>query len=117
MTNGAEHEVHLELLVGRMVVDEHGKRLGRIEEVVADVEDGLCRVQEFHLGARALGERLASTLGGIFSHEQRQKSPRQIVSWADLDLSDPRHPVLKTSHTGRRSREDATASSRDANRD
>ncbi|HJP57833.1 MAG TPA: hypothetical protein VJ847_12500 [Gemmatimonadales bacterium] len=87
MTTG---EVHLELLLGRLVRDSDGRPVGRIEEIEAERVDLLCLVKEFHLGPHALGERLAVPVLHAFG---RARKPLR-VPWDLLDFSDPAHPRL-----------------------
>lgn len=78
-------EVHAELLIGRKVVDASGNGVGRIEEMIAEHRKHELVIVEFHIGKRALWERLL---------QRRAKEPKKI-KWRDLDLSDPTHPRLK----------------------
>ena len=91
-------EVHLELLLGRRVLDAGGRPVGRIEEVRAHRRGKECVVEEFHLGPEALAERLAavglvSWLLRLLGRKPRRKHPP--VPWQDMDLSDPAHPRLR----------------------
>jgi hypothetical protein len=92
----AAREAHVELLLGRRVLAANGRSVGRIEEIVARFEDGECRVEEFHLGAYALFERLAAWhLGRAILRTLRLGGASYRVSWRELDLSDPEHPRLR----------------------
>jgi sporulation protein YlmC with PRC-barrel domain len=92
----AAREAHVELLIGRRVVAANGRSIGRIEEIVARLEDGECRVEEFHLGGYALFERLAAWhLGRAILRTLRLGGPGYRVPWRDLDLSDPDRPRLR----------------------
>ncbi|MBA2627879.1 MAG: hypothetical protein H0U85_07685 [Gemmatimonadales bacterium] len=86
------HEVHIELLLGRRVLDADGRSAGRIEEVVADRIDLDCVVREYHVGPDALLERLSIRAVRIFrgAHHGAYRVP-----WERLDLTDPRHPRLR----------------------
>jgi sporulation protein YlmC with PRC-barrel domain len=80
-------EVRIELLVGRVVVDSTGRKIGRIEEVFARDEGGETVVAEYHTGPAALLERLSAEI-----------APRWFdrgfrIPWDKLDLTDPSHPV------------------------
>jgi sporulation protein YlmC with PRC-barrel domain len=88
-------EVRLEDLLGRRVLDRGGRRLGRLEEVHAEREDGEWIVREYVLGVGGLVERLAAgelvaSLLGRFAPEPA----RHVVPWDALDLSDPERPRL-----------------------
>lgn len=99
-------EVRIELLVGRVVIDSAGRRIGRIEAVFAREEDGETVITEFHTGPAALLERLSSEI-----------APRWFdrgfrIPWDKLDLTDPSHPVttctledLKKFHARKSSRQ------------
>jgi sporulation protein YlmC with PRC-barrel domain len=92
----ASTEVHVELLVGRQVVDVNGEEIGHIEEIIAENIDGEMVAIEFHVGRFALAERfsifhfgswLVRRLGAHGASAEGQKIP-----WQKLDLSDPAHP-------------------------
>jgi hypothetical protein len=88
-------QVHVELLLGRQVIDAAGVPIGRIEEIIAERVNGECRVREIHLGPEALLERLAvsaSTLPFLGSLARLATSRR--VPWDRLDLSNPERPRL-----------------------
>jgi sporulation protein YlmC with PRC-barrel domain len=91
-------DVKLELLLGRRVVDVEGVTVGRIEEVLADVEGDELLVTEYHVGRYGLFERLSifhigsgllRYLGG-----RAQSAKPYRVPWDKLDLSEPEHPRL-----------------------
>jgi len=91
----AAREVHVELILGRRVYATNGRALGRLEEIVAVFDDGDCRVEEFHVGAYALLERLAAWhLGRAILRVVRAAGPSYRVRWDQLDLSDPDRPRL-----------------------
>ena len=86
-------KVRLEDLVGTLVRDKDGVRVGRIRAVYAEREGDDCVVREYRLGAAALLARFgisALRLAGL---------PVRIeplcVPWDLLDLSDPERPVLR----------------------
>ena len=81
--------VRLEDLLGSRVRTEHGEVVGRIEEVRAERRGDGYDVTEYHLGSAALLERLA--LGfHVFGRRQRTL----IVQWDQLDVRNPKAPVL-----------------------
>ena len=82
-----ENKVHLELLIGTLVVDVDGKRVGRIEEVHAHRKGAECYIDEYVVGRAGLAERLGA----------RWKPARKpsVIPWQTLDLSDPAHPRLR----------------------
>ncbi|HEV8434112.1 MAG TPA: PRC-barrel domain-containing protein [Thermoanaerobaculia bacterium] len=84
-------ELHVELLSGRKIVDRNGKKVGRIEEIVAEYRGEELIVQEVHVGRRGFAERFSL---GIFGARVRDKSPAKL-RWEDIDFTDPEHPRLK----------------------
>ena len=90
--------VRVDRLAGRMVRDPAGRRVGRIREMVGEIERpgrGEYVVREFHLSGGGLIEALGGAqLARVLADRLGRKSNRVIVSWRDLDLSDPEHPRL-----------------------
>lgn len=88
-------ELHLELLLGKRVVDAAGERVGRVEELIAEQHGDRYLVREFHIGGYAFFERFG---GSIFLRallgKLGLKSRHEVfrVSWDALDLNDPDHP-------------------------
>ncbi len=85
------HEVRLELLLGRAVLDRDGRSIGHLQEVRAESRDGRMVVTSYLIGTRALLERLSVEVwrahaGGV--------SSGYAARWDQLDLSDPRTPRL-----------------------
>lgn len=88
-------QVRLELLIGQRVTDAAGERVGRIEELVADAENGQCRVREYHVGSLALLEHLGGRLGaGLLRLIWPGIHRAYVVPWEKMDLRDPEHPRL-----------------------
>lgn len=54
------NEIHLELLLGKTVLDSTGKAIGRIEEVRASKQGEEWIVQEYLIGYAAILERLSA---------------------------------------------------------
>lgn len=92
----AKHEVHLELLVGREVLDSQGKKAGRIEEVRAVPEGAEWVVEEYLIGPAALLERLAAwpVAGKVVQLLSIRGRSGYNVPWDKLDISDPSKPRL-----------------------
>lgn len=87
-------ELHVELLSGRKIVDRNGKKVGRIEEILAEYRGGReLIVHEVHVGRRGFAERFSL---GLFGARIRDKSPAKL-RWEDLDFTDPERPRLKVS--------------------
>ena len=87
-------EIHVEMLLGKRIYALNGKPIGRLEEIVADLREGACFVEEFHVGSYATFERLAASVIGrvvlrIFGANKGYRVP-----WDKLDLSDPSRPRL-----------------------
>jgi hypothetical protein len=83
---------HIEDLIGNMVRDDKGRKLGRIYEMIAEERDGELVVVEYHLGRGAFLERVSMSLRNMFGVEQ--KEPVR-VSWERLDLRNPQKPVAR----------------------
>ena len=100
MTASAFHgEVRLELLVGRKVYDADGECIGRVEEVVAEVDGGEHVVREVHVGKVAVAERLFGG-GRMMRALLRRLSGHRLwrgysVPWRDMDLGDPTRPRVR----------------------
>lgn len=86
----AATEVRLERWLGRAVYDSEGRRVGRLEEVIAEREEDGWFVTSCHIGTAALFERLSAHI---------LKLPRSwnrgfIASWEQMDWSRPERPRL-----------------------
>jgi hypothetical protein len=77
--------LHVELILGTPILSAEGRPVGRIEEICAN-ERG--EISEFHIGERALLERLAAM--GLF----RRVKKGYRVRWDQIDWSEPRKPRL-----------------------
>jgi sporulation protein YlmC with PRC-barrel domain len=80
-------ELRVELLTGCKVVDRNGRKVGHIEEIVAEYRGTELIVTEVHVGRRGFAERFS--LRAV-----RDKTPGKI-RWSDIDFSDPERPRLK----------------------
>jgi hypothetical protein len=94
-------EVRVERLLGRVVVDGHGRRVGRIEEIQAEREGPEWVVKTYVIGVDGLLERLAAGaiaqgIVGTLAGARR----RRRIGWDELDLSDPDRPRLRTASAG-----------------
>ena len=93
--------MNLELLIGRKVRDANGKKIGRIEEVLAHEQGDDLVVMEYHVGTEGLFERLSIFHFGIgllriLGARGHSSDPKRIP-WNELDLSDPQKPVWRRS--------------------
>jgi len=91
----------VELLVGRKVVDRDGRKVGRIEEIVAQARGGDLVVTEYLVGTSGMAERLSihhfgSWLTRVMGAYTVSADPHRIP-WNKMDLSDPEHPRLTCS--------------------
>jgi hypothetical protein len=90
-------EVHVELLLGRRVLDPFGRPIGRLEELLADDLENETVISEYHVGSYAVLERLSAWRIGraVLDLFGARRSPRGYrVPWDKLDLSDPAKPRL-----------------------
>ncbi|HXU90268.1 MAG TPA: hypothetical protein VFQ62_15550 [Methylomirabilota bacterium] len=94
-------ELRVEHLLGRVVVDSAGRRIGRIEEVQAEREGPEWVVQSYVLGVDGLLERLAAgaIVQGIVGTLAGTRRRRRI-GWDELDLNDPDRPRLRSASAG-----------------
>ena len=86
-------QVPFEMLLGTLVRDCEGVRVGRIYDVAVEQRADGPVVTEWHLGYAALGQRLgvrALHLLGI-----RKRFAPLCVPWRQMDLSDPERPRLR----------------------
>jgi sporulation protein YlmC with PRC-barrel domain len=94
----ATHERHLELLLGKRVLDAQGMPVGRIEEVRAEQHGDEWVIQEYLLGSTALLERLSAWQVGVAFLRllgARKTSAGYSVPWQQMDLPDPEQPRLR----------------------
>lgn len=83
---------HLADLIGAPVHDLDGHVLGRIFDVRAEDRDGELEIVEYHVGTAAMLHRVG--LSALHLVGVNRFSPRRIP-WDQLDVSDPRRPVLR----------------------
>ena len=92
-------EIRVDLLAGKMVRDTDGRRVGRIRELIGEIEhpgSGEYVVREFHLSTGGLIEALGGTqLARTLSRRLGLRSNRVVIGWRDLDLSDAARPRLR----------------------
>ena len=91
-------ELNVEQLLGTKVRDGDGNVIGRIEEIRAERTDDACYVDSYLVGASAVVERLSAW--SLIRPIKRMLKSEHIVSvlevpWQDLDLSEPKRPVLR----------------------
>ena len=94
MNNARER--HVERLLGRRVRDVDGLVVGRLEELHVHLIDGDPVVTEFHIGPAAALERVGAFVRQLPFFSLIPWQPIMYrVSWADMDLSDERHPRVR----------------------
>src|SRR5512132_592340 len=82
--------VRLDLAIGRLVHDEHGKRVGRIHDIRAEEEKGALLVVEYHLGGAAMLEKWGMVARRLLGFSWKDNLIK--VPWDRLDISDPERP-------------------------
>lgn len=90
-------EARVEELLGRKVCDVDGRKVGRIEELIAEQQGTELVVVEVHVGPGALLERVIdlATIIPFSGALRRQLRHLRRIPWELLDLSDPEHPVTR----------------------
>jgi hypothetical protein len=98
-------QVCLHHLIGRTVRDVDGHRVGRIQELLAEIElhehGNEYVVREFHIGAFGVLEALAGSRFAQRAMKRLQWLTRYrfyAVPWELMDLSDPEHPRVTRPH-------------------
>jgi sporulation protein YlmC with PRC-barrel domain len=94
----AGKRIHLEMLLGRMVHDRDGEKVGRIEEFRVDDRNGETVITHYLVGRKGLWERLS--IPGLASFfllplGAQSGAATHKIPWEKLDLSDPKHPKLR----------------------
>ena len=91
-------DIKVELLVGTKVRDLDGRKVGRIEEIRVERQEEALLVESYLIGASALIERLsARTLVRPIRRLLRTRHIYSVyrVPWQDMDLTDPKRPVVR----------------------
>lgn len=90
--------IDLQMLLGRMVKDTNGEKVGRIEEFRAEEQNGETVITHYLVGRRGLRERLSISglaLTFIRPFGAQHVAATHKIPWEKLDLSDPKHPKLR----------------------
>ena len=90
--------IHAEHLLGRVVYDRDGQKVGRIEEIEAEQTREGCYITSFVLGERGLLKRLSIWgIGPLFfrSLSERGEKRARGVPWHKIDISNPKRPRLR----------------------
>jgi sporulation protein YlmC with PRC-barrel domain len=91
-------DIKIQLLVGTKVHDIDGKKVGRIEEVRVERQETALLVESYLIGVSALIDRLsARTLVRPIGRFLRARHIYSVyeVPWQEMDITDPKRPVLK----------------------
>ncbi|MDQ6885707.1 MAG: PRC-barrel domain-containing protein [Gemmatimonadota bacterium] len=93
----AANEIYVDRLLGRPVLDQSGKSVGRIEEIRVSGTGDRCFVDEYLVGRYAALQRIAAWRVGrsllrVFSAKGEMQGYR--IGWEKMDLSDPERPRL-----------------------
>jgi sporulation protein YlmC with PRC-barrel domain len=100
-------DIKIELLVGTKVHDVDGVSVGRIEEVRVEYQKDVLLVEAYLIGVSALVERLsARTLVRPIRRLLRTRHIYSVyeVPWQEMDLTDPKRPVLRVAQRDLRRR-------------
>jgi len=87
-------EIHVEILVGRAVVDVAGRRVGRLEEITIEREGDECVVKEYLIDGYGALERFAgwAIARAILHMLPFVAARRRRVRWHLMDFADPTRP-------------------------
>jgi sporulation protein YlmC with PRC-barrel domain len=91
-------DTKVHLLVGTKVHDVDGRKVGRIEEIRVKREEKALLIESYLIGASALIDRLsARTLVRPIRRLLRARHFYSVyeVPWQEMDLTDPKRPVLR----------------------
>jgi sporulation protein YlmC with PRC-barrel domain len=88
-------EIQLDQLLGKAVRDAHGRRIGRIEEFRVEQRGDEWMVTHYLLGVSGLLERLGVRSVARMLGITLAKRAERRIAWDQLDLSDPKRPVLR----------------------
>jgi sporulation protein YlmC with PRC-barrel domain len=91
-------DIKIQLLVGTKVHDIDGKKVGRIEEIRVERQETALLVESYLIGVSALVDRLsARTLVRPIGRFLRARHVYSVyeVPWQEMDITDPKRPVLK----------------------
>jgi sporulation protein YlmC with PRC-barrel domain len=100
-------DIKIELLVGTKVHDVDGVSVGRIEEIRVEYQKDVLLVEAYLIGVSALIERLSART--LVRPIRRLLRTRHIYSvyeipWQEMDLTDPKRPVLRVAQRDLRRR-------------
>ncbi|OKH50367.1 hypothetical protein NIES2101_19500 [Calothrix sp. HK-06] len=91
-------EIHLELLLGKQVLDPAGQPVGRIEEIRAEQNGDEWYIDSYLIGNIAILERLSAWEIGLSILKRlgaRKIHSGYSVPWQQMDLTEPQKPRLR----------------------
>ncbi len=88
--NDCPCEVHLDRLLGRMVLAGNNQRVGRLEDCRVERHGQECVITEFVIGAGGLLERLGVGVKLMLG----RRTGGYLARWDQLDVSNPDSPRL-----------------------
>ena len=91
-------DTKVHLLLGTKVHDVDGRKVGRIEEIRVERQGNALLVESYLIGVSALVDRLSART--LVRPIKRFLGARHVYSvyevpWQDMDLTDPKRPVLR----------------------
>ena len=87
--------INAELLFDHVIVDSQGRKVGRIEEIVTETDGGEQVVTEYHTGGFGFFEHLSAVAVGEWVFKLfRKRSRGYVIRWDQLDITDPKRPLL-----------------------
>ncbi len=88
-------EIRLETLLGRLLVDSQGDKVGHIEEIVATQSGADWVIETVLVGPSGLADRFfAGGVPPLFSRFLGSRDEPYEIPWNELDLTDIEHPCL-----------------------
>jgi hypothetical protein len=90
MSDTENREIHLDRLLGRVVLARNNQPVGRLEDCRAEKRGSECVITEYVIGTAGLFERLGVGVRLILGLRLRG----YVARWDQLDISDPERPRL-----------------------
>ena len=83
-------EIHMDDLLGRVVLTRNNQPVGRLEDCRAEKHGAECVITEYVIGAAGLFERLGVGVRLVLG----LRPGGYVARWDQLDISDPERPRL-----------------------
>jgi sporulation protein YlmC with PRC-barrel domain len=93
-----QRRIHAEHLLGRVVYDVDGRKVGRIEEIEVEQTTHGCYVDSFVLGYSGMLKRFSIWgIGPLFFPALVTKAEERArgIPWDKIDISNPKRPRLR----------------------